>query len=152
MKIILSVVLMLFFFTAPVLADEHAIKREKAEKYAQKIIQYCHDISEAERSQPDIETINVGHEKTIKCLQDNYIEIYNLVAKSKISAQELEQQFKLLRDPYITMYAQNADIDCVACGSMTSNIALSQYAHLLEQIFSNMIYNIYIHDVYYLLK
>lgn len=145
---------MLFFFTALASAegDDSATQKEKAEKYAQKIIEQCWSISETERSQPNTQTINSGHEKTAQCLQDNYIEIYNLVAKRKLSTSELERKFKSLRDPYIDLYWETTEIYCDICGTMTSNIVLAQYANLLDEILSDLIYNVYINDLEYLLK
>ena len=146
-------VILLFFIPLCLISCVHTAQesvpptplQEKTQAHAQKIIDACWAISEEDRANPDFGIIDRGHYATAQCLEDHYIKLFLIKDSYYLKKQksEIRNQFQNLRKIYTDLYIDIIDIPSFFESGYTSNSANTEYSLLLENILSDLIYEIH---------
>lgn len=117
---------------------------EKAQQYAQKIIDACWKISEEDRDSGVTARMQEGTVKTINCLHNQIVDLSNNFIKSNHRDEFKKELENNLASSYKLYYlSTNAHNGCDPCGSMYHVVYLAQTASTLEALFKAMVYEAY---------
>ena len=150
MRIILLAVLISFFFASPARAeeDEYSVKREKAEKHTQKIIEACEAPSREDWDSGVTSRMREGSYKKIECLTKEI----NSIAKTILHPDEVKEFSEYVdkyteNSYYIYNTIHNSNKSCTPCGTMYHVLYLGDVTEVLENLLKRMLLTAYFEDI-----